>query len=260
MRVRDDDPSAEHDPVLGPARPAFARRRRGYDPGEVNPYLDMLERERSDLGTALVLIQARVRELSAKLERYEALENELTKSLRLGKQTADAVVADANRRADEVLTQARTESTRILEDGRRRLRQEEHELDHLRLALAAEASNLESLEKRLDTQISRAARALVDIVDAPGGLGPFSQSTATLLEFAQLLQRNARSGTPARVQLAVENGGPVATVLPGDPSQDDAPAHGAAGAVRPAETPTTELDLRVLRGRLSGTPTGQAAS
>lgn len=243
MGVRDYNPSADNDPVLGPARPAFSRRRKGYDSGEVTQYLDMLERERSDLGTALVLIQARVRELTAKLERFEALENELTKSLHLGKQTADAVVADANRRSEEIITQAKVESGRLLEEGRRRLRQEEHELDNLRLALAAEAANLESLEKRLDGQISRAARALVDIVDAPGGLGPFSQATATLLEFAQLLQRNARSGTPAKVQLAVENGGAVARLLPTE------------------EQPANEVDVRSLTDRLRGpTPTGHAAS
>lgn len=186
---------ASAEEMFGPARPAFgrARRGRGYDPADVRPYLDMLERERADLGAALVLTQARVRELTAKLERYEALEQELTRSVRLAKETAAAVVADAEARAAALRADAEAEAARLVAEGHAKVAEEQEGLNALHMAIAAEASALAALEE--SAGFSRAAAALVEIVDGPGGLGPFSQATSTLLEFAQLLQRTARNGS-----------------------------------------------------------------
>ncbi|MPY95714.1 MAG: hypothetical protein GEV08_22480 [Acidimicrobiia bacterium] len=212
--------------MFGPARPVFSRARKGYDPGEVRPYLDMLERERSDLGAALVLTQARVRELAAKLERYEALEQELTRSVHLAKETADAVVADAEGRAAQIVAEGEAASARHLAEGRATIAEESRELDALHMAIAAEAATLASLEDT--SNISRAAAALVEIVDKPEGLGPFSQATSTLLEFAQLLLRTARAGvdagsSPATVDLTRAEVAPV-------PPQPVAPGAAPAGA------------------------------
>ena len=162
----------------------------------------------------VALTQARVEELQARLDRYQELEDELTRSVRLANQTGEALMADAEARAADLLVAAEGEAERVVDEGRLRLAEEERSLDGLRMAVAAEAAMLEEVERRLSVRISRAAAALVEIVDAPGGLGPFSQGTATLLELAQLLQRTATSGRPIRVQLDVDYDAVVARVRP----------------------------------------------
>jgi hypothetical protein len=198
------------EPPSSSARPTFGRVRKGWDPTEVGRYLDVLERERATLQEALGAAQARVAALEERVEGYVAIENELTRAVRLAKQTGDAVLADAERRAAELLARADQEVEALHQAGRAVLAEEERSLDGLRMAVAAEAAMLKEVERLLATRISRAAAALVEVVDAPGGLGPFSQATATLLEFAQLLHRTSGHGTPVLVRLEEEDGVRVA--------------------------------------------------
>ena len=216
---------AERGETAPPGRPPFDRARKGYEPAQVDAYLGRLERERADLDGVVALTQARVEELQARLDRYQELEDELTRSVRLANQTGEALMADAEARAADLLVAAEGEAERVVDEGRLRLAEEERSLDGLRMAVAAEAAMLEEVERRLSVRISRAAAALVEIVDAPGGLGPFSQGTATLLELAQLLQRTSRSGTRVQVRFEVEDGVTLARVTaPQEPGPVEAAA------------------------------------
>ena len=235
MGARKRPQADEPEILLAPLRPAFSRARRGFDPLEVSAYLDMIEQERSDLGTALLLTQRKVREQQDGLARHQAVEDELTRSLHLAKQTADAILADAQQRASQIETETAQRVAAHEADGRRRLAEEERQLDGLRMALAAEAAGLVEVEAHLGTRISRAAAALVKVVDSPGGLGPFSQATATLLEFAEILQRATASGQSPRIRLDMETGAPVAVVTtvaapPNSILSLDRPGAGLVGA------------------------------
>ena len=194
------------------APPTFRRVWRGWDPVEVADHLSGLERERDQLRAALAESENLRGEQRDRLDRFEAIESELTRSIRLARQTGEAVIADAERRAAELLAAAQREVEALHDAGRARLAEEERSLDKLRMAVAAEAAMLKEIEQHLSTRLSRAAASLVEIVDRPGGLGPFSQATATLIEFAQLLQRTATSGTPVQVRVEVDDarGGPAA--------------------------------------------------
>ena len=222
---RQPDPFTTAEVMFGAARPAFGRARRGLDPGEVLPYLDMLERERSDLGASLVLAQARVRELTTQVERYRAIEEELARTLDDARQRAVQLVAEAEARAVEVVGDAHEKADAVLAAGRATLAEEAQQLDGLRMAVAAEAAALAALED--SSHISRAAAALVQLVDGPGGLGPFSRAAGTLLEFARLLQRTSQledpplpvidlrhEDAPAAATAAVPEGEPSAEPLP----------------------------------------------
>jgi cell division septum initiation protein DivIVA len=198
------------------ARPPFDRVRKGWDPNQVGPYLDRIERERADHQSALLVVEGRLKDLQSRLQHFELLEDELTRSVHLAKQTGDAIVEDAHGRAAEVVAQGHVQVEAMIEAGRRQLAEEERSLDGLRMAVAAEGVMLKEVETRLSTRISRAAAALVEIVDAPGGLGPFSQATATLLEFAQLLKNTSRNGTQVHVRVELDEGTTVASIaLPG---------------------------------------------
>jgi DNA repair exonuclease SbcCD ATPase subunit len=196
-----------------PASPAFRRVRRGCDPLEVAHHLEELEQERRRLQAALAESENVRGDQRDRLDRFEAIESELTRSVRLARQTGDAVLADARRRAEELLADARREVEAMQVAGRALLAEEERSLDNLRMAVAAEATMLKEIERHLSTHLSRAAASLVEIVDRPGGLGPFSQATATLIEFAQLLQRTATPGTPVRVQVDLAGDEAVARVM-----------------------------------------------
>jgi hypothetical protein len=200
------------EPASPPSPPSFRRARKGWDPAEVGRHLEEVERDRAGLRAALADTEAQRVALRHRVEGYEAIEGELTRSVHLAKQTGEAVVADARRRAEELLAAASREVEALHEAGRARLTEEERSLDGLRMAVAAEAAMLKDVERQLATRISRAAAALVELVDAPGGLGPFSQATATLLEFAQLLHRASMNGTPVQVRLELDEGTPVARV------------------------------------------------
>ena len=195
--------------------PTFRRTRRGWDPAQVAGHLEEIERDRAALRAALAHAEDVRAEQRDRLDRYEAIENELTRSVRLARQTGEAVVADAQQRADELLAEARREVQALYAAGRARLAEEEQSLDRLRMAAAAEAAMLKDVEHHLSTRVSRAAAALVEIVDRPGGLGPFSQATATLIEFAQLLHRAATSETPVHVRVEVDDDVAVARVTQG---------------------------------------------
>ena len=197
--------------------PTFRRVRRGWDPAQVASQLEEIERERASLRAALAHSEDVRAEQRDRLDRFEAIENELTRSVRLARQTGEAVVADAQQRADELLAEARREVQALYAAGRARLAEEEQSLDRLRMAAAAEAALLKDVEHHLRTRVSRAAAALVEIVDRPGGLGPFSQATATLIEFAQLLHRAATSDTPVHVRVDVDDDVAVARVTPAEP-------------------------------------------
>jgi cell division septum initiation protein DivIVA len=209
----------------------------GGDPVQVSAYLDGVERERADREDALVAAERRLKEQQQRLESYAAAQEELTSAVHLAKQTGEAIIDDAHSRAAEIIAAAEVEAASIIEDGRRRLAEEERSLDGLRMAVAAEGAMLQDVEARLASRISRAAAALVETVDAPGGLGPFSQATATLLEFAQMLQHTARSGTALQVRLDVDDSAAVARVSALDTGAPP-PASGArveaAGATGPA--------------------------
>ena len=152
-----------------PAPPTFRRVRKGWDPVEVADHLEELERERGHLRAALAESENVRGEQRDRLDRFEAIESELTRSVRLASQTGEAVMADAERRAAELLVAAQREVEALHAAGRARLAEEERSLDKLRMAVAAEAAMLKEVERQLTTRISRAAAALVEIVDRPGG-------------------------------------------------------------------------------------------
>jgi cell division initiation protein len=213
MRSNDGGvPSGDVSGGVTKARPPFDRVRKGWDPNQVGPYLDRIERERAAYEATNLAAQAQIRELQSRLHHFELLEDELTRSVHLAKQTGDAIIEDARARAAEVVADGHAQAESIIVVGRQQLAEEERSLDGLRMAVAAEAAKLKEVEQRVATRISRAAAALVELVDAPGGLGPFSQATATLLEFAQLLQNTSRTGMAVEVRVELDNGVTVARV------------------------------------------------
>ena len=119
---------------------------------------------------------------------------------------AGARLAVTELEANGRLADATAEAERLLAEVRAQLAVEAAEMERYRLAIAAEASMLEQIEQRLGPRLSRAAARLVEVVDAPDGIGPFSQATAALVEAARLLQRAVHGGLLESVAVVTEGG------------------------------------------------------
>jgi cell division septum initiation protein DivIVA len=239
--------------------PRFPIVRKGYEPAVVDAALDHAQAANAQLEAVNEQARTHMRSLLAELARLQALEDEFVTPVHLSRQAAATLVADAELEAARLVSEAENHASlrlvaaeqeamdrlaaarreseacvasaeaaaaSLLATGRAQLAAEAAVLEEHRLAIAAEASILAGIEARLGDTISRAAAALVEIVDAPGGLGPFSRATTSLVEFARLLQGAQRAGGLGEVRVELEEQLAVATV--------SVRSADAAGAAAPA--------------------------
>lgn len=183
-------------PEAGLSSYAFARSLRGFDPEQVSRCLWRLEQDHQATLDRLERAQHEIAELrrarpanavdvtDGERDLDAADASQVTAVIRLAERTAALIVSEAHAAADR----RRIETEQALAHA-------EQELHHRQRALGAEADQIADLRRRLSGDMSRAAMRLVQIVDGDGGLGPFSEQTGSLLEFAELLSRGS---TPAR--------------------------------------------------------------
>jgi cell division initiation protein len=96
----------------------FKERFRGYDPREVDRFLDRVAARINELIRERDELTARVRELSQRAG--EESEDLLKRTLVAAQRTADETVAEAKALAEQAIADARAESEQILEDARLR--------------------------------------------------------------------------------------------------------------------------------------------
>jgi len=213
------------------AHPQFPTTWRGYEPKAVDAALEDLREQITEAEAATGAARQYAADLLVELRRLQAIEDELTSSLDLARKMAENIEADARSQAASIIAtaeveagarlavveleasglqaDARAEAARLLAEGRARLEVEAAEMERYRFAIAAEASMLQQIEARLGPRLSRAAARLIEVVDAPDGLGPFSEATAALVETARLLQRSAHAGVLESVGVEVSGGSAV---------------------------------------------------
>jgi cell division septum initiation protein DivIVA len=202
--------------------------KRGYEPKSVDAAMEDLRDRVAHAEATTHAARRYAASVFTELHRLQVLEDELTTALDLARQTADAVLADAHQRATEMvagaeqqagaclalsdfeanqtIADARRDAERALAEGRARLAAETAEMERYRLAIAAEATMLQQIEHRLGPRLSRAAARLIEVVDAPDGIGPFSHASAALVDFARLLQRSVAAGTYDSLALELDGG------------------------------------------------------
>ncbi len=104
----------------------FQQVRRGYDPAEVDAFLDRIQAAMEKL--TIQLAEARSRATAAEAQVVElsnrpapeagAGTEQLQRTLVLAQRTADAAVAEANEEAESLRTAARADADRIVEEAR----------------------------------------------------------------------------------------------------------------------------------------------
>ena len=181
----------------------FTVVRRGYDADQV---VSFVERATEDFArllgraqqaeavvdqarTAVARAQAQSAELVERVRAAEAHQRLFQRALSLAESTANATVADARVRAEEIIEEGRRDAALLLEQAREEargyyeaervkigeewveIRDEQTQLETLRLAVAAETMALESVRTELRRRIKSAAEQLVEVADSDDCLG-----------------------------------------------------------------------------------------
>jgi len=262
-------------------QPQFPVVRRGYDRRAVDVALEDLRDQIEQAEATTTASRSYAAELLAELRRLQAIEDELTTAVELAQRMAEQIRDEARREADEILAAARqevvdrlnradaeagarlavteleangrladatAEAERLLAETRAQLAAEAAEMERYRWAIAAEASMLDQIEQRLGPRLSRAAARLIEVVDAPDGIGPFSQATAALVETARLLQRAVHGGLLESVAIEADGGNVSLHIVSRAIDLRDGPIMVPIGQVpvaTPTATPAPDLALDV---------------
>lgn len=110
----------------------FNRGLRGYDIDEVNEFLDQVIKDYETLIHDNKTLQAKVEELTAKMEHYSDIEESLKKSILVAEQTAEEVKRNANKEAELIIREAEKNADRIINEALARTRKIAVEVEELK--------------------------------------------------------------------------------------------------------------------------------
>lgn len=110
----------------------FSRALRGYDPSEVDSFLDLVADRLEELSTEHRQLKERVQSLEGQLEDYREREGALNEALLAAQELREEARAQAERDADLKLQEAESEAREIVREAEERVRQVREELERLR--------------------------------------------------------------------------------------------------------------------------------
>jgi cell division initiation protein len=137
----------------------------GYDPAEVDDFLDQVVQEFERLIKESERLREQVETLTAKLEQYQNLEDTINRTLVTAQQAAEEVKANARREADLLIQEARLQAERIIEAGQAKARR-----------IMEENADLSRAAQVLRTQVRSLLQAQLDAID--GLQDPFVKAAA----------------------------------------------------------------------------------
>lgn len=151
----------------------FTRVMRGYDPDEVNNFLDQIikrvEKMIADIDTKNKLIvdkndeirrlKSKLEETSAlkeKLEQYERMESTLNRAILMAQKTSDQLKVAAHRESEIILDDAKKNASRIVNEALIRAEKIENDADMMK-------RNINVLKRRLKNIIESQLEIIEDI-------------------------------------------------------------------------------------------------
>jgi len=99
----------------------FPRKFRGYDPDDVDQFLDMIVEDFEKLYKENIDIKEKYRLTKEKLDTYKAIEETLKETLVTAQKTAEDVVSNAQKKAELILRETEAEAFRLMQQGNERL-------------------------------------------------------------------------------------------------------------------------------------------
>jgi cell division initiation protein len=135
----------------------FKRIMRGYDPVEVDTFMDMMANEFEDLLKLQKDMRDRIVELEVQLKDYRQIEKSLQQTLLQAQETttrtyesvrrdAETIVREAEQKASKIVEQANTDLARLNADVTQLWSRRESLLARLRVLLSSELDLIKTLE------------------------------------------------------------------------------------------------------------------
>ncbi|HHW69624.1 MAG TPA: DivIVA domain-containing protein [Tenericutes bacterium] len=144
----------------------FSRSIRGYDPEEVNAFLDkviiqvenMVQelKEKNDRISQLEIIEYEYNILKEKISHYENMEDTLNKAIIMAQRTSDQMKVTAHQESEIILEDARKNASRIVNEALIRAEKTEYEANMLR-------RNINIFKRRLKSIIESQLEIVDDI-------------------------------------------------------------------------------------------------
>ena len=85
----------------------FKKKLQGYDPADVDQFLDEVIETLEDEGSQRGALEAEISDLKERISHFKAMEESLQNTLLLAQRTADEVKASAHKEADLIRVEAR---------------------------------------------------------------------------------------------------------------------------------------------------------
>lgn len=96
----------------------FSKSLRGYDPAEVNAFLNMLANEWEHQVTKIKSLERDVREVNDKLSHYQRIEATLHETLQTARENAEQKMENARRDAKNKIQKAELEAEQVIKEAR----------------------------------------------------------------------------------------------------------------------------------------------
>jgi len=129
----------------------FSKKLYGYDPNEVNAFLDQIIGEVEKLVSESKVKNEEITQLKDKLIHYEALENTLNKALFVAQDTSDHIKNLARRESEIIVNDAKRNANRIVNEALLRAEKTEYEATLLKRNIAVFKRKVRAIiESQLD--------------------------------------------------------------------------------------------------------------
>ena len=91
----------------------FAKKMRGYDPDEVDDFLDAVIKDYTALMKENQSLKSKIGMLTKTVENYKSIEESMTRSVEMAKQTAQDLKDNANAEAQMIINNAKLDASRL---------------------------------------------------------------------------------------------------------------------------------------------------
>lgn len=137
---------------------SFAKVLRGYDPLEVDEFLDVIAESLHDYAGRCKRLEQEIQLLEDQLKEYAGLKNSLQEALLMAQRSADEKVNAAKQQGEAIIAEARAKSENILFDTSR-------EKDHW----MREVNQLKKLRRELHAEIRTVLSKFSSLVEPDEG-------------------------------------------------------------------------------------------
>ncbi len=143
-------------------RQEFKKVLRGYDPVEVDTFLDMLSNELEEMNTSNKHIKDKVIELETQLSDYKRMEKTLQQTLLQAQETSGKSIENSRKEADLIVKEAELKASQIVEKARTDFSRAKEEISNLK---ARKESSISRLKVLLNSELDLLRALQIDEED-----------------------------------------------------------------------------------------------